>query len=135
MLSRVADLLSTEIESFIGRNIDTVEDLEILLLLQGSPERFWAVDEVAAELRLSPAAAHSILDRLCSRNLLDVKTTTEVMFCFRPTTDELRGGVLALAAAYRRSRLRVLAALYTSKHKRARDFADAFLIKKGDKNG
>jgi hypothetical protein len=124
-----------DVERFIDRNIESVEQLEVLLLLHHSADRFWSVDQVASELGLSPISTAPILDQLCARNLLDVKTTSDVMFCFKPTSDELRRGTKQLADAYRVARLAVLGKVAGRSRSAVRDFAAAFKLTKDDDNG
>ena len=54
-----------------------------------------------------PVAVRTLLDRLCSQNLLDIRVTDDVRYRYRPGTGDLAAAADALLAAYRRDPLAV----------------------------
>lgn len=60
--------VTPEAEYFIERAVDSIHELEILILLRRSSDRFWRVDEIAAELRMTPARAVLNTPRRTLRN-------------------------------------------------------------------
>lgn len=55
--------------TFVNRNITSVEQIEVLLILHAKPERVWTVDEISAILRSSPYAIESRLPGLIAAKL------------------------------------------------------------------
>jgi hypothetical protein len=43
--------VTPEAQEFVERAVDTIQQLEILVLLRQSSDRFWRVDEIAAALQ------------------------------------------------------------------------------------
>jgi hypothetical protein len=112
-----------------------VEKLEVLLFLLRTPNRYWSAQEVATALALPEAMATRILDALCARNLLDVRTASDVQFRFAPLSDGLAESVKLLEGAYRNHRSAVLSLILSRTERSVREFADAFRIKKEDTDG
>jgi len=131
----VADL-PEEARKFIDRYIDSLEKLEVLLLLQRSPERQWTASAVASELQISFGTADRQLSKLCAQNLLDVKLGQDLFYSFSPHLPHLQEGARALARAYAQQRLAVLKRVAQRPPEAIRDFANAFHItKKDDSDG
>jgi hypothetical protein len=117
---------------FIARHIDSLEKLEVLLLLLRSPERKWTASAVASELQIGSAAADQHLGRLCAQNLLDVKLGEDLFYFYSPRLPHLDRGARELASAYAQQRLAVLKLVTNGAAGPARDFAEAFRINKKD---
>jgi hypothetical protein len=62
--------LSQRVQRFLMTHIDSIEKLEVLLLLRSRTERQWAASEVALELRITEPSAAARLEDLASRGLL-----------------------------------------------------------------
>lgn len=125
-----------EVRKLIERSVDSIDSLEILLLLQRQSERKWTGSEVASELRISSATADSRLARLCSLNLLDVRIDKDLFYWFHPRLPYLERGARALAAAYADEPLAVIKLVLDRPAEPIRKFAEAFrLTKKDDPHG
>jgi hypothetical protein len=125
----VANNLPTEVEKFILNYIDSVEQLEILLLLSASLEKSWTVEQLNARIQSSPASVIQRLEGLVSRGLLAVSTTDPVTYQFRPANPDLVAAVEALATTYKERRLKVLECLFSKPQSSLRIFADSFKLK------
>jgi hypothetical protein len=121
--------LSPESRRFIDRCVESVEQLEVLLLLLHAPDKSWTVDTVAGSLGMTRDPAATALERLGSRNLLDVRIADDVYYRFNPGSPDLAAGARALSAAYRESRVAVLGFLASRPARHLRDFADAFRLR------
>ena len=56
--------LPTDVLDLIARHLDSMEQVQALLVLRREPERFWQVNDMVSEVRASPekvAAALAIL--------------------------------------------------------------------------
>jgi len=128
--------ISEKTRNFIFQHVDSVELVEILLLFHGAPQEAWTAEQIAKELRSS---ANSIEKRLTVlRNLgLITETAEPNQFCYQ-TKDEGQAKIVdELSLAYRVHRHRILEIIF-SPSKKARDFADAFVVtghKKDDGDG
>lgn len=126
--------LSDEVATFLREKIESVEQLEILLLLRAQPDRLWTGDSVSTELNIVPSLAGEALEHLCRSNLLDVRVGREhVAFRYAPGTSELDRAVHELVRAHREMRVELMRALSANAVQRVRTsairmFADAFLV-------
>ncbi|RIL01347.1 MAG: hypothetical protein DCC71_17960 [Proteobacteria bacterium] len=115
--------------------IDSVAQLEVLLLLYRSAPDSWSARQLGEELRIEPAWAAEQLGILCDRGLLAATEDCEGLFHYQPATAELEKAVMALAAYYEAQRVAVIAFLYSKPTDRIRTFADAFRIRREDDDG
>ena len=115
-------------ESYIG----SVDELVVLLAMVES-SRWWDPGMLGRELGILPAAARRILDRFAARGLLDIRVTDDVRYQYRPTSPEVSRAVMELAEAYRRHPAAVMRSVVgKSTNRSARDFADAFRIRRDE---
>jgi hypothetical protein len=117
---------------FLHQCIDSVEQLEVLLLLQRTPDKSWTADSVADALGMARHAAAAALEGLGSRNLLDVRIAEGVFYQFRPGTPDLDAAARSVAQSYREHRALVLAIVAGRPSTTIRDFADAFRLRDDD---
>jgi hypothetical protein len=127
--------IGDDLKRFVVENINSVEQLEVLLLLYRAPDRWWTAEQVTAEIRTSLASARKRLDDLCSRNLLDVKLVQDVLFQYRPPNSEVARLVEKLAELYRQRMFGFIDLIYDRRRDAVRDLAEAFRIKKGEDDG
>jgi hypothetical protein len=122
--------VTPEAEEFIERAVDTIHQLEILMLLRRSPDRFWRVDEVAAELRMSLVTVVSSMSGLRTNGLLARESTDPDAYRYEPRTIALHAGVESVAAAYETDPLPVVKAVLGKPPRALRTFSDAFLFRR-----
>ena len=113
------------VRQFIASHIDSVGELEALLLLRSVPQG-WKPDQVAARLYTSEPETVEFLERLRGAGLLDCHDGTYRYEC---RTEELRRQVDELAELYGRL-LIPITNLVHAKPRRIRQFADAFRFRK-----
>ena len=122
--------LPSAVRTFLASHVQSIEALEVLLLLHREAERWWSADSVAAELGMPLAAAAARLEELASRNLLDVRISDGIFYRYRPVSPALDRAVRATVETYLRKPLAVTKALYSPPMDDIRRFADAFRIRK-----
>ncbi|HZT75661.1 MAG TPA: hypothetical protein VFA27_03325 [Vicinamibacterales bacterium] len=127
-------MLPAPVRRFLQRSIDSIEHLEIVLLLQHHRTRTWTGADVATALQLSPRAAAADLETLAQRSLLDVRIDEDVRYRFAPATPELTAVLKQVAECYRDRRGEVVAAV-ANRRQALRDFSDAFRIRKDRQDG
>jgi len=120
------DLIPENLRDFILRHIDSIAQLEALLLLRRNPDETWTAEAAAKRLYISEADAANVLDRLCTDGLLHCN---DHLYRFAGQSDEQRQMVDRLADTYSRHLIQVTNLIHT-KPRRLREFADAFKIRK-----
>ncbi len=120
---------------FIVDRVDSVEQLEILLLLHRHPERAWNAESLARELRISAFSGGERLEDLMRAGLLARVDGSAHDFRYAPETPALDESVSGLATAYAKRRVTVINLIFSKPIDKIRTFADAFRLWKGDDNG
>lgn len=122
------------VRTFITEHLSSVAQLEILLLLHGSPDRAFEAHEVAEALRIDPGWAADELSGLRSAGLLVTDAETGGLR-YSPRTPELAAAVDGLAKAFSTHRVSVITLLFSTPSEGIGSFADAFKIRRDDSNG
>jgi hypothetical protein len=111
-------------------HIDSIEKLEVLLLLRNRTERPWTASEVALELRITEASSAARLADLASSGLLLSNGEAPAAYRYSPAhSDDVRA-ISELAMAYAERRVSVITFIFSKPQERVRGFADAFLLRK-----
>ncbi len=126
--------LSPRVQRFITTHIDSLEKLEVLLLLRARAEREWTAPEVSLELRITERSAATRLTDLAARGLLVGNGATPPAYRFSPSDSEDVQAVAEMALAYGAKRVSVISFIFSRPLDRVRGFAEAFVLKK-DKDG
>jgi len=117
------------IKQFIDDHLDSVTELELLLLLRSNPSCTWTAQEAGATLYATTEAMALLMGGLSARGLL--KSHDGDRFAYQPTTPELASLVDELADLYRQRRATVITLIYSKPMDKIRSFADAFRFRKG----
>lgn len=123
--------LPASVRRFLSRDVDSVEALEVLLLLRADAAGSWDVDAIVAELRSTPFSIRQRLDALAKRRLVRCEDER-----WRYAAAAKADAVVAeVGVAYERLRLRVIEALYGApRPEPLRAFADAFRLREAGQN-
>lgn len=117
--------LPADVEAFVDRNVDTVAQLEGLLLIRESAPATWSATQLAARLYVAPEDAQVVLMTLHRRQLLE---STDDGFHYAPA-GELREQVDRLAAAYARQLIAITRLIHAKPSASLRNFAAAFRLR------
>ncbi len=90
---------------------------------------------MADELRIPEDEAAAVLERLASNNFLDVKISNDILYRFNPATVALETTAARVADLYGRERIAMINLVTAATLSPIHDFAEAFRLKKGPKNG
>jgi hypothetical protein len=115
-----------DVRDFIIRYIDSVAQLEALLLLRGNPKEGWDVGKVAKRLYAAEQEIAEVLKRLHDDSLLSFE---DGLYRYKSTPSELQDQVDRLAWVYSRHLIPVTNMIH-AKPRRIREFADAFKLRK-----
>ncbi len=130
--------VSDEVRQFVFECIDSVEQLEILLLLTSNRTKEWSAQETSKELRSSENSVEKRLESLCAMGFVTKSSTDPYRYHYNPKTERIENVIAELAIVYKEKRHRVLELIF-SPMKKARAFANAFRVsnseKCGDENG
>ena len=124
----MAEQLPSTVRQFLARYIQSVEQLEVLLLLQDQPNRSWSPGDVYSVIRSSEASIASRLKAFAKDGFLAEEN--DGRYRFAPQNTDLRAAVEQTAAAYKTWRIRVVEAIFTPPSDPVQSFADAFKLRK-----
>lgn len=124
--------LPEDVRRFIIDSVDSVEQLEILLLLHQHRDRAWDAEAVARELRVSPLSAGERLRELAADGLLEKRGGKPAEYRYAPASPKLDEAVRGLVTAYAERRVTVINLIFSKPVDRIRTFADAFRFRKDD---
>jgi hypothetical protein len=129
--------LGNDVRALLLATIESIAELETLLLLHRDPAAVWDAVHVAAELRVEPRSAEVQLAALAERGLLRaVSGSAPTGWQYAPATPPLARAVDALALAYEERRVSVVEFVYSKPAvDKLRVFADAFRLREEDSDG
>ena len=131
----MAEPIPSDLLELLRQRVGSLEELEVLLLLQRTRERRWAIFEIARELGLPDSIVDTTLVTLRSHDFVTAEGPGDAEWNYQPRTAELAALVEGLAAVYLERRLEVMRLLSARALERVRDsaaraFADAFIIRR-----
>lgn len=121
---------STDLDQFIAEEIQSLEQVEILLLLSGHPQKRWSALDVYNVVKSNPASVEARLRELTTRGLLRQETQGEIRFQFAPAQENLWKVVHELRDAYKERPVKVVQAIYSKPPDAVQEFARAFRVRK-----
>ena len=127
------DDIQADVRSFIAEQIDSVAQLELLLLLHGNPEKSWSAAEAAVKLCTAVEMTATLLAELTQRGLLSVAEAPQLRYSYAPRDKPLGQLVSDLAQLYHERRVTVITLIYAQPVDKLRSFADAFRIRQDKK--
>lgn len=125
------DDLPEDVRYFLQTSIDSIEQLQVLLLLQAQPDRIWTTSEITFELRSVDSSIQNRLDKLYKRNILARHGDSEHKFL--PTSTEMLNIIEKVVSENQLRPYQIIDAIYSSAEKSIQDFANAFKMR-GDKS-
>jgi hypothetical protein len=130
----VAQELPSDVAQFIVEYVDSVEQLEVLLLVRATAPKDWDGPAVARELRIDSRSAGNRLAGMAARGLLVTTDEAAGRYRFDPKSPELKRVVGRLADTYDERRVSVITLIFSKPNDTIRSFADAFRIRKDEKD-
>ncbi|MGH9516560.1 MAG: hypothetical protein ACRD3P_12885 [Terriglobales bacterium] len=119
-----------EIDQFILDEIDSVPQLEALLLLWNSRPVIWTPEELARRLYVSTELSQSLLQELVRKRLITRNQGSVEGYRYESVTEETDGLIGGLDNLYRREVVRVSTVIHAKPSSAVRDFARAFRFTK-----
>jgi hypothetical protein len=125
-----SDALPAPVKQLLARHIQSVEQLEVLLLLRSQPQRAWTAVEVYDVIRSSQASIAARLQAFTAAGFLAEENATPPLYRYAPKDENLRSALDQTAAAYQTWRIRVIEAIFAPEADPVQSFADAFKLRK-----
>ncbi|HZS03243.1 MAG TPA: hypothetical protein VFD58_00075 [Blastocatellia bacterium] len=126
------ELIPEDVRQFILRNIDSVAQLEALLLLRGSPQSGWCARTAAEQLYIGEQEAAPLLGRLCEQGFVTASSGEPARYQYQPDPAELAGMVDRVAEVYAKHLAPVTNLIHARPRSRIQEFADAFKLRKDE---
>lgn len=123
---------TTDVLDFIVKKVESIEQLEVLLLLREHRDRVWTARQVNDVIRSSDQSITHHLNKWTNSGLLSLKDRTSGTYVYLPSSRELDSTVGKLAEFYRDRRVTVIEYIYSKSLRKIHMFSDAFKIKKDD---
>jgi hypothetical protein len=117
----VADV-PTRVRTLIAEKIESVEQLEVLLLLRDAPDRHWTAEEVARALVSRIESVGGWLEQLARDRLIVGRSA---VYRFAPATAEDEAAIDDLAQSYAKYRVAVIALIFSTPSDSVRAFSEA----------
>jgi len=119
-----------QIDRFLVDEIDTVPQLEALLLIWNRRPKTWYCSEISKSLYISQDLARDVIRHLEQHHLL-VKLESQVdSYALRTDSQELEWMLAGVDDLYRRELVRISNLIHEKASRAVRDFASAFRFKK-----
>jgi hypothetical protein len=128
-------VIPPRVQRFISTHIDSIEKLEVLLLMRARADREWTARDVSQELRITEASASARLEDLTARRLLAAKEGSPSSYRFSPASADDAQDVSALQETYSTRRVSVISFIFSKPLDKVRGFADAFRLKRDKDEG
>lgn len=126
----MADVITERVRALLVDRIDSIVQLETLLLLHQNPQTQYTAADLARELRIDRAWAAPQLAHLCMHGLVACTENDEPRYRYAPGNNQLDETVNQLAAAYAERRVTVTSLIFSKPPSPLRSFADAFRLRR-----
>jgi len=124
------DLIPDDVKQFIFDKIDSVAELEGLLLLCRNPEIGWDSKTLAGRLYATEQQAEDVLAHLYSQNFLAVNKGSPITYRYQPGSPKLAETVDRVAEIYSKYLVPVTNLIHSKPQTKVQQFADAFKLRK-----
>ena len=120
--------MTPDLRRFVVAKIHSVPMLEALLLLRSRGDG-WAAGELAARLYLPESRVRQLIGELCHERLAQLENDR---VRYAPVSADIERMIDALAVTYSRHVVAVTEVIHSGVGRQARDFADAFVLRRDD---
>jgi hypothetical protein len=115
---------------FLSERIDTVPQLEAVLLMWQQAARNWSAEEIAARVYVSPREAEALLEALRRGQLVAATPEEAGRYRYDGEWDPSGERIAELAAVYARNLVQVATFIHSRGSSSVREFARAFDFKR-----
>ena len=123
--------IAPAVQRFIAERIDSVGQLEVLLLVRSEPERRWSASEVSRELRSESTWAEVQLEYLRVEGLLVATRSNRPTYRYDRARSELETVVKQVSDAFEDQRAEVIKLIFSQRpSERLQAFSEAFRLRR-----
>jgi hypothetical protein len=126
------DLIPDDVQAFLLQCIDSIAQLEALLLLRTNPALTWDAEALAKRLYTTGQETAAILHHLQANGFLVAVEQSSGIYQYQPAWPDLACMVDRVAELYARYLIPVTQLIHAKPLTRVQEFADAFKLKKGE---
>lgn len=123
-------LIPARVREFIASNIDSIAELEALLLIRSDPETYWSIDALAERLYITPGQTDDAMAKLHAIGVAGAREGKPLTYHYRASSSELDGVIDGLAEAYSKYLIPVTNLIHSKPQSKVQQFADAFRLRK-----
>ncbi|MGH7830037.1 MAG: hypothetical protein ACREP8_07645 [Candidatus Binatia bacterium] len=124
------NIIPDDVAQFILDHIDSIAQVEALLILRAHPDKDWDADRLARRLYISDQQTAEVLARLYRAGFLLASSGEPPIYRYGPTSNELKQLVDRLADVYSTHLVPVTNLIHSKPKSRVQEFADAFRLRK-----
>lgn len=124
----MSDGFPAELREFIAQHVESLAQLEALLLMRNEPAKNWESAELAQRLYITSDMCAGILAGLARQGFIE-PVSDGPAYRYRPR-ENLARLVDELATVYQQRRVAVITEIYSKPVNRVQTFADAFRLRR-----
>lgn len=125
----MTDSIPAHVHQFLRDHVKSIAQLELLILMQGDPQRSWTADAAAKQLYIPESFARQLLDNLRVAGVVS-GTGDPPQYQYAPQAPHLGPLVEDLVRVYRERPVTTVNAIYSGPTENLQTFADAFRIRR-----
>ena len=123
-----------DVREYITDNIDSVAELEALVLIRHDPQVEWTVSGLAERLYIGLEQAGEVALKLCSLGVTVETGREPVTYQYRPARPGLDVLVSEVVEAYSKYLIPVTNLIHSKPQSRVQQFAEAFKLRKQEED-
>jgi hypothetical protein len=117
-----------ELKQFIAQHVESLAQLEALLILRQDSQQRWKSPDLAQRLYITPDMCEGILANLSRQGF--VERDGDGGYRYHPTSSEEDRVLADLAIVYQQRRVAVITEIYSKPVNKVQTFADAFRLRR-----
>jgi hypothetical protein len=126
------DGFPTAVEHFITAHIESLAQLEALVIIRQGRDRTWSCEDLTRQLYIRESECGAILDDLEKRGFIRRCRENAAVFRYEPASTAIDDLIGELAATYQQRRVAVITQIYSKPINKVQTFADAFRFRRPD---
>lgn len=126
----MADDFSADVKQFIDQNIESLAQLEALLLMRQDSDRSFNAADIAKALYIPEEMAASLLIEFARRGNINSTSSSEHSYVYNAADANLDRLIKEVATVYQDRRVAIISLIYSKPLNKVQTFADAFRLRK-----
>lgn len=130
IFTMIEQRIPEDVARFVNEKIDSVAQLEALLLLRGNKEKEWSAEALAARLYVSPEQTAHLLHGLNAQGFVAVAFDAPPVYRYEPASVELDQMLGRVGEFYAKHLVPITNLIHSKPKPRIQEFAEAFRFRK-----